>query len=141
VLAGLGADVSGPVVATGGASRNDWWTQLRADVLQRPVAVPEHSGSAIGSAVLAAAPPGRLAATAAEMVRMRRWFEPDPARADELTDGYTRLVAALHDRGWLERGHPRFRPNALPGEGTATFMNVQDRNVAFLNSETAGGTI
>jgi hypothetical protein len=94
--------------------------------------VPEHSGSAIGSAVLAAAPPGRLAATAAEMVRMRRRFEPDPARADELTDGYLRLVAALQNRGWLEHGHPRFR--------NATFMNVQDRNVAFLNPETAGGT-
>lgn len=128
VLAGLGADVSGPVIATGGASRNDWWTQLRADVLQRPVAVPEHAGSAIGSAVLAAAPPGRLAATAAEMVRMRRRFEPDPGRADELTDGYGRLVAALEERGWLE---PRFRK--------ATFRNLHDRNVAFLNSETAGG--
>jgi sugar (pentulose or hexulose) kinase len=103
VLAGLGADVSGPVVATGGTSRNDWWTQLRADVLQRPVAVPEQSGSAIGSAVLAAAPPGRLVATAAEMVRVRRRFEPDPSRADELTDGYGRLVEALHERGWLER--------------------------------------
>ena len=101
VLAGLGADVSGPVVATGGASRNDWWTQLRADVLQRPVAVPEHAGSAIGSAVLAAAPRGRLAATAAEMVRMRRRFEPDASRADELTDGYGRLVDALRERGWL----------------------------------------
>jgi sugar (pentulose or hexulose) kinase len=119
-------------VATGGAGRNDWWTQLRADVLQRPVAVPEHSGSAIGSAVLAAAPRGRLAATAAEMVRMRRRFEPDPARADELTDGYMRLVAALHDRGWFEGGHPRFRK--------ATFMNVEDRNVAFLNSGSVGGT-
>jgi D-ribulokinase len=35
------------------------------------------------------------------MVRMRRWFEPDPARADELTDGYGRLVEALRERGWL----------------------------------------
>jgi sugar (pentulose or hexulose) kinase len=128
VLAGLGADVSGPVIATGGASNNDWWTQLRADVLQRPVAVPEHAGSAIGSAVLAAAEPGRLAATAAEMVRMRRSFEPDPARAAELTDGYARLVAALEDRGWL----------ALK-DRKATFRAAQDSNVAFLNSGTAGG--
>lgn len=131
VLAGLGADVSGPLVATGGASRNDWWTQLRADVLQRPVAVPEHAGSAVGSAVLAAAPPGRLAEIAARMVRMRRRFEPDPARADELTDGYLRLVTALQDRGWLERDHPAF--------SKATFRAVQDRNVAFLDPETAGG--
>jgi hypothetical protein len=65
------------------------------------------------------------------MVRIRRRFEPDPARADELTDGYLRLVAALHDRGWLERGHPRFRK--------ATFRAMQDRNVAFLDSETARG--
>jgi D-ribulokinase len=101
VLAGLGADVSGPVVATGGASGNDWWTQLRADVLQRPVTVPEHAGSAIGSAVLAAAPVGRLGETARQMVRMRRRFEPDPSRADELTDGYGRLTDALRERGWL----------------------------------------
>jgi sugar (pentulose or hexulose) kinase len=100
-LAALGADISGPVVATGGATRNDWWTQLRADVLQRPVAVPEHAGSAVGSAVLAAAPPGRLAETARAMVRIARRFEPDPARADELTDGYHRLVDALRERGWL----------------------------------------
>uniref|UniRef100_UPI001C5DAB3F FGGY-family carbohydrate kinase n=1 Tax=Pseudonocardia nigra TaxID=1921578 RepID=UPI001C5DAB3F len=101
VLAGLGADVGGTVVATGGATRNDWWTQLRADVLQRPVAVPRESGSAFGSAVLAAAPVGRLAATARSMVAMRRRFEPDPARAGELTDGYHRLVDALRERGWL----------------------------------------
>jgi sugar (pentulose or hexulose) kinase len=101
VLARLGANVSGPLVATGGATRNDWWTQLRADVLQRPVAVPEQTGSALGSAVLAAAPPGRLAETARAMVRIGRRFEPDPARADELTDGYHRLVDALRKRGWL----------------------------------------
>ncbi|GAA1282931.1 FGGY-family carbohydrate kinase [Pseudonocardia aurantiaca] len=104
VLAGLGADVDGPVVATGGTSRNDWWSQLRADVLQRPVAVPEQSGSAFGSAVLAAAEPGRLAETARAMVRMQRRFEPDPARAAELTEGYERLMAALEERGWLEAG-------------------------------------
>jgi sugar (pentulose or hexulose) kinase len=106
VLAGLGADVAGPLVATGGTSRNDWWTQLRADVLQRPVVVPEESGSALGSAVLAGALPGRLAETARAMVRMRRRFEPDPTRAAELTDGYERLVDALRERGWLGRGEP-----------------------------------
>jgi hypothetical protein len=42
-----------------------------------------------------------------------------------------RLVEALHDRGWLERGMSKFR--------NATFLNVEDSNVAFLNSETALG--
>lgn len=101
VLAGLGADVSGTFTATGGATRNDWWTQLRADVLQRPLAVPEQSGSAFGSAIVAAAPASELAATARAMVRVRRTFEPDPARADELTGGYERLVGALRERGWV----------------------------------------
>ena len=101
VLARLGADVSGTLTATGGATRNDWWTQLRADVLQRRLAVPEQSGSAFGSAVVAAAPLGELAATARAMVRVERTFEPDPSRADELTKGYERLVGALRDRGWL----------------------------------------
>jgi hypothetical protein len=62
------------------------------------------------------------------MMRMRRSFEPDPARAAELTDGYARLVAALEDRGWL----------ALK-DRKATFRAAQDSNVAFLNSGTAGG--
>jgi sugar (pentulose or hexulose) kinase len=132
VLARLGADVSGPVVATGGGSRNDWWTQLRADVLQRPVAVPEHAGSAIGSAVLAAAPRGELAATAEAMVRMRKRFEPDPSRAGELTEGYERLVEALVERGWLEPGFREFRK--------ATFRAAQDSKVAFLASDAAGGS-
>jgi D-ribulokinase len=105
VLAGLGAEVTS-LVATGGASRNDWWTQLRADVLQLPVAVPEQADSALGSAVLAAAPPGRLAETASAMVRVRRRFDPDPARAAELTEGYHRLVEALHERGWLAADVP-----------------------------------
>jgi sugar (pentulose or hexulose) kinase len=100
VLAGLGADVSGPVVATGGTSGNDWWTQLRADVLGRPVSVPEQAGSAFGAAILAAAPRGSLARTAAAMVRLRETFEPRPGRAD-LADGYARLRAELSARGLL----------------------------------------
>jgi sugar (pentulose or hexulose) kinase len=97
-LAALGADTTGPLVATGGATANDWWTQLRADVLGRPVTVPERAGSAFGSAVLAAAPAGRLADTARSMVRTRRAFEPNPRR--ELDEGYHRLVDALRERGW-----------------------------------------
>ncbi len=98
-LEALGADVGGPVVATGGATANAWWTQLRADVLGRPVHVPERAGSAFGSAVLAAAPPGRLADTARAMTRIRARFEPAPRPG--LTEGYRRLVAALAERGWL----------------------------------------
>lgn len=101
-LARLGAEVGGEIVVTGGATRNDWWTQLRADVLQRPLAVPERSGSAFGSAVIAAAPVGQLAATATAMVRIRKRFEPRGEMAAELDAGYHRLVDALVGFGWLE---------------------------------------
>jgi sugar (pentulose or hexulose) kinase len=102
-LAALGADVSGPVSLSGGASRNDWWNQLRTDALGRPTTVPESVEAAVGMAVLAAAPPGQLARTAERMVRVRTHYQPDAARSEQLTEGYRRLVAALADRGWLGR--------------------------------------
>jgi sugar (pentulose or hexulose) kinase len=102
VLAGLGADTTGQVAFAGGAVRNRWWNQLRTDVLQRPVIVPEQVEAAVGSAVVAASPPGRLGETARRMVRTRERLEPDHARGERLLEGYSRLVTALVERGWLD---------------------------------------
>ena len=104
VLADLGADVSGPVSLTGGAARNRWWSQLRADVLGRPALLPAFAEAAVGMAVLAAAEPGVLAETAEAMVPIAETLTPDPARGAALLPGYHRLVEALADRGWLEHG-------------------------------------
>lgn len=100
-LGRLGADVSGPVALTGGAARNGYWNQLRADVLGRPALVPEHADAAFGSAVLAAAPDGELTATAERMVRIRREYRPDPDRGARLEESYHRFLAALRERRWL----------------------------------------
>ncbi|MBE2999957.1 carbohydrate kinase [Nocardiopsis sp. HNM0947] len=97
----LGAPAHGPVTATGGAADNTWLTQLRADVLRRPVLVPAHTGSAFGSAVLARAPQGALADTAEAMVRTARRHDPDPDRADALDEAHERFLHALAERGWL----------------------------------------
>jgi sugar (pentulose or hexulose) kinase len=102
VLGALGADVSGPVSFSGGTSRNEWWNQLRTDVLGRPALVPEAADAAVGMAVLAAAPAGELAATAERMVRVRRRYEPVADHAGALQEGYARLVSALAERGWLD---------------------------------------
>ncbi len=51
----LGAPVSGAVGLTGGGARNRYWCQLCADVLERPVQLPENAEPAFGMAVLAAA--------------------------------------------------------------------------------------
>lgn len=103
VLGHLGADVSGPVTISGGATRNPWWNQLRADVLGRPLLLTGSVEAAVGMAVLAASPPGELASTAARMVHVEQTVEPDLTSRDDLERGYRRLVAALAERGWLDR--------------------------------------
>lgn len=102
VLSLLGADLGGPVALTGGATRNQWWNQLRTDTLGRPTAVPDSVQAASGMAILAAAAPLELAATAERMVRIAHRYEPDPARTDQLRPGYERLLDELVDRRWLD---------------------------------------
>ena len=100
-LAALGADTAGPVTFSGGATGNPRWTQLRADILGRRVLLPATVEAAAGMAVLAAAPPGGLAATARRMVRIAGTVEPDPERGARFEPAYERLCAALAERGWL----------------------------------------
>ncbi len=104
VLGVLGADVSGPVSLTGGAARNAWWNQLRADVLERTTLLPSSGQAAVGMAVLAAAPTGHLADTAEAMVTATSTFVPDRSRSEALLPGYRHLVGALVDRDWLDPG-------------------------------------
>ncbi|GAB3472629.1 FGGY-family carbohydrate kinase [Actinophytocola sediminis] len=97
----LGADTSGTLSLTGGGARSRYWSQLRADTLGRPVRVHAEADPAAGTALLARAGGARLAATAGELVRAQEFFDPDPANADVLTEGYLALVDALRDHGWL----------------------------------------
>lgn len=101
VLGSLGADVSGPVSFTGGPTRNEWWNQLRCDLLGRPVQVPRQPHPSTGMAMLAAAAPGTLTQTVESMVEIGRSYQPDAARGSELLGGYGALVCELRDRGWL----------------------------------------
>lgn len=101
VLAGLGADATGPVTISGGATANEWWNQLRADILGRPVLRPESVEAALGMAVLAAAPAGQLAETAERMVRIARTYAPDPVRGERYAGPYQMLCHELVARGWL----------------------------------------
>jgi D-ribulokinase len=101
LLASAGADVGGPVTFTGGGARNEWWNQLRCDVLGVPVRLPENTEPALGMAVLAAgARTGDIPAAARRLVHVRRTLEPDLARHDDLMPSYHAFVAALSDRGW-----------------------------------------
>ncbi|MFF4687335.1 FGGY-family carbohydrate kinase [Streptomyces sp. NPDC001307] len=102
----LGARVDGPLAFTGGAARSAYWTQLRADVLGRPVRVPERPEPALGMAALAAYGTGagdRLAAVAESMARLGTTVEPRPGRTARFAEPYARLVGELELRGWLPR--------------------------------------
>jgi sugar (pentulose or hexulose) kinase len=110
----LGAPVDGELSLTGGATRSRYWCQLRADVLGRPVRLPEQAESAFGMALLAAAATrGRSCAeVAAEMCSTREVIDPRPDRADRFREPYLRFVAELERRGWLgaeTAGHARER--------------------------------
>ena len=100
-LRSYGADVSGPVAFTGGATRNAWLNQLRTDILGRPTSLPRLADPAFGMAVLAAAEPGSLARTASAMVTVGDSLTPDPERWAVLEPGYRTLVDRLAERGWL----------------------------------------
>ncbi|NDL60876.1 FGGY-family carbohydrate kinase [Phytoactinopolyspora mesophila] len=101
-LAAIGADTTGEISITGGATRSSYWNQLRADVLGRPLALPATPEPSFGMAVLAAADGGSVAASAAGMVSRRDVVEPRPGAYERFADGYVRLCQELLRRGYIK---------------------------------------
>jgi D-ribulokinase len=97
----LGAHLEGDLTLTGGASRNRYWCQLRADILGRPVRLPENAEPAVGMAVLAASEGRCISNVAREMIRIREGISPRPNRIDRFRESYLRLVEELARRGWI----------------------------------------
>jgi sugar (pentulose or hexulose) kinase len=101
-LEGLGADVSGPISVTGGATRSPYWTQLRADILGRDVVLPAQPEPAFGAAVTAAAGDGSLTETARRMAGPGRTVAHRPEISARFAEPYDRFVDALRERGYLD---------------------------------------
>ncbi|WP_307840144.1 FGGY family carbohydrate kinase [Streptomyces sp. G44] len=124
----IGAPVDGPLTLTGGGARNRYWNRLRAEVLGRPVRVPEQAEGAIGMAVLAATSAGvDVRAAAAAMVRVGEEIVPDPARTARWMPVHLALVDALTERGWLDASvaahagkRARAHPTGTPGRQERT---------------------
>lgn len=97
----------GELRCVGRQAHSDFWNQIKSDVLNRPLLVPEAAEAAIvGAAVLAAVGVGAYAEfwdAARRMVHIRRIFEPDPGRATlyaELYQTYASLYPALREANW-----------------------------------------
>lgn len=98
----LGAPAEGELRFTGGTTRNTYWCQLRADILGRPVYLPENAEAALGMAVLAASVGRRVVDVAKDMVRIREVIEPRADHAARFCEPYIRLVQELARRGWVQ---------------------------------------
>jgi len=101
LLLAAGAEVD-EFRAVGGAAKNDFWLQLKADMYNRPVVsleVPE--AASLGMAIAAGVAAGvyeNASRAAAELVVPRATFEPDPANArcyDERLAQYREIYPAL----------------------------------------------
>ena len=55
ILEGAGAQISGAIYSAGGGSRSAIWSEIRATVMNRPIATVKDSGSDLGAAMIAAA--------------------------------------------------------------------------------------
>ena len=99
-LESLGANVSGPISATGGGARSRFWSQLRADVLGVPVVVPRSSEGSVGMAILAHAGEGSVAEAASSMSQTKWRFEPGDGDG-RLAENLERLMSAFVERGYI----------------------------------------
>ena len=97
----LGAPIDGELRFTGGGTRSRYWSQLRADILGRPVSITQNAEPALGMAILAASVGSKVAETAARMVHVQEVIEPRPNSSKRFSEPYMRLVRELEERGWL----------------------------------------
>ena len=103
VLDGVTEQTGNAVYATGGGSRSDIWTQLRADVTGRTVHRPAVAESVFGAALLAAsgALGEPLGAVIKRMVRIEKSFFPNVSRAALYEERFEEFGTELRSRGYL----------------------------------------
>jgi xylulokinase len=102
-LAELGAaPIGGPLRVAGGGARSLPWLQIRADILNLPLLIPQQIEAAFGAAVLAASATCHhdLSTAARAMVHMRAQVDPHP-HAERYTPLYQQFVAACRERDYL----------------------------------------
>ena len=113
-LADVGACLEPPLRSAGRGGRSRAWAAIRASVLGIPLLVAEHTDTAMGACILAAAGTLHpdLPAAGRAMVAGGEEVEPagDERARQTLEESFARFVDALGDRGWIDE---RLRRAAL----------------------------
>lgn len=105
LLESLGATVSDPVYVTGGGVNSPAWLQVRADVLNRGLVVPEVEETAFGACLLAATGSIHedMETASRHMVRTRDRVLPRPRMRSAYDALFGRFVAEMANRGYEVR--------------------------------------
>ena len=103
VVQGLGAEVGDTICVAGGAAQSQAGLQIRADVLDKRLQVPEVPLGAMGAAILAARACGHgwVADAARAMVRVKDRVQPREQHRQAYLERYQRFLSACRDRGYL----------------------------------------
>jgi sugar (pentulose or hexulose) kinase len=101
LLESLGANPVQRVFSSGSGTRSLVWSQIRADILNRPIKLPSTPESAMGSCIVAAAPLlGGLRSAAQDMVTIVTTVDPRPQEASRYEEKYRLFVEECHKRGY-----------------------------------------
>lgn len=109
ILAEQGIATSGQLSSSGGGTRSEFWTRMRASLLGRPITLPESAQGSLGMAILAhwgAGQAGLAAATdladiASTMSQTRALIQPDDDLAAPMAELYIAFRTAIESHGWL----------------------------------------
>jgi len=100
----LGVAVKPPVYTAGGGANSETWNQIRANILQRPIAKSRSTDAAFGVTVLAGSRvfySGDLAQATRKMTGLSRVYEPDCQWAGWAADKVGLLKQECFKRGWI----------------------------------------
>ena len=101
-LTDLGCGEVQRVFVTGGTVKSREWTQIRANVLNKPLYVPEVFETAMGSAIIAASCTmfRDLKEASASMVRIREVVEPQPEKVAQYEALYQQFCQVCREKGY-----------------------------------------
>ena len=103
LLESLGCETGDTLLASGGACKSAGWLQIRANILGKCVKVPQVTGAAMGSAIIAAADHfGGLSKAVKNLVSMRSAVEPEMPKHERYNELYQEFKRICTEKGWIK---------------------------------------